>query len=114
MHPFNGYVSNEFSPLQTSLPLSERMAFKPHRQGMVMNSIGENTAVCFEYPSPIIPVPLAVSPVNNIPMQASVIRWPCSDPLGNRQKICPMTGVTSATSSGANVQLRIPVRMPRS
>lgn len=55
MYPFNGYVSNEFSPLQTSLLLSERMAFKLHRQGMVMNSIGENTAVCFEYPSPIIP-----------------------------------------------------------
>ncbi|HIF4013580.1 TPA: conjugal transfer pilus assembly protein TraU [Yersinia enterocolitica] len=55
MYPFNGYVSNEFSPMQTSLLLSERMAFKLHRQGMIMNSIGENTAVCFEYPSPIIP-----------------------------------------------------------
>ncbi|EAZ9185815.1 conjugal transfer protein TraU [Salmonella enterica subsp. salamae] len=55
MYPFNGYVSNEFSPLQTSLLLSERMAFKLHRQGMIMNSIGKNTDVCFEYPSPIIP-----------------------------------------------------------
>jgi len=55
MYPFNGYVSNEFSPLQTSVLLSERMAFKLHRQGMIMNSIGENTAVCFEYPSAIIP-----------------------------------------------------------
>ncbi|EBW3899560.1 conjugal transfer protein TraU [Salmonella enterica subsp. enterica serovar Panama] len=55
MYPFNGYVSNEFSPLQTSLLLSERMAFKLHRQGMIMNSIGENTSVCFEYPSPIMP-----------------------------------------------------------
>lgn len=55
MYPFNGWVSNEFSPLQTSLLLSERMAFKLHRQGMIMNSIGADTAVCFEYPSPIIP-----------------------------------------------------------
>ncbi|ENN7017529.1 conjugal transfer pilus assembly protein TraU [Enterobacter ludwigii] len=55
MYPFNGWVSNEFSPLQTSLLLSERMAFKLHRQGMIMNSIGENTSVCFEYPSPIMP-----------------------------------------------------------
>lgn len=55
MYPFDGYVSNEFSPLQSSLLLSERMAFKLHRQGMIMNSIGQNTAVCFEYPSPIIP-----------------------------------------------------------
>lgn len=55
MYPFNGFVSNEFSPLQSSLLLSERMAFKLHRQGMIMNSIGENKAVCFEYPSPIMP-----------------------------------------------------------
>lgn len=55
MYPFTGYTSNEFSPLQSSVLLSERMAFKLHRQGMVMNSIGKNKAVCWEYPSPIIP-----------------------------------------------------------
>ncbi|MDZ7320177.1 conjugal transfer pilus assembly protein TraU [Kosakonia sacchari] len=55
MYPFNGWVSNEFSPMQTSLLLSERMAFKLHRQGMIMNSVGADTAVCFEYPSPVIP-----------------------------------------------------------
>jgi conjugal transfer pilus assembly protein TraU len=55
MYPFTGYTSNEFSPLQSSVLLSERMAFKLHRQGLVMNSIGVNTAVCFQYPSPIIP-----------------------------------------------------------
>jgi len=55
MYPFNGWVSNEFSPMQTSLLLSERMVFKLHRQGLIMNSIGADTAVCFEYPSPIIP-----------------------------------------------------------
>lgn len=76
MYPFNGYVSNEFSPLQTSLLLSERMAFKLHRQGMVMNSIGENTSVCFEYPSPIIPKSRwRYHRLINTPMQASVIRW---------------------------------------
>ncbi|WP_077175617.1 conjugal transfer pilus assembly protein TraU [Yersinia proxima] len=55
MYPFTGYTSNEFSPLQSSVLLSERMAFKLHRQGMIMNSIGANNSVCFEYPSPIIP-----------------------------------------------------------
>jgi conjugal transfer pilus assembly protein TraU len=55
MYPFTGYTSNEFSPLQSSVLLSERMAFKLHRQGMIMNSIGADRAVCFEYPSPIIP-----------------------------------------------------------
>lgn len=55
LYPFTGYTSNEFSPLQSSVLLSERMAFKLHRQGLVMNSIGADQAVCFEYPSPIMP-----------------------------------------------------------
>lgn len=55
MYPFTGFASNQASPQATSVLLSERMAFKLHRQGMIMNSIGENNAVCFEYPSPIIP-----------------------------------------------------------
>ncbi|WP_312156793.1 conjugal transfer pilus assembly protein TraU [Lelliottia nimipressuralis] len=55
MYPFTGYTSNEYSPLQSSLLVAERMAFKLHREGLIMNSIGQNNAVCFEYPSPIIP-----------------------------------------------------------
>ncbi|HAS0921899.1 conjugal transfer pilus assembly protein TraU [Enterobacter cloacae] len=55
MYPFNGWVSNESSPLQSSVLVSERMAFKLHRQGQIMESIGEDTKVCNEYPSPIIP-----------------------------------------------------------
>lgn len=55
MYPFNGWVSNESSPLQSSVLVSERMAFKLHRQGQIMESIGEDRKVCFEYPSPIIP-----------------------------------------------------------
>ncbi len=55
MYPFTGYTSNEFSPQASSVLLSERMAFKLHRQGMIMNSTGQNTAVCYEYPSPVMP-----------------------------------------------------------
>ncbi|AGO57702.1 protein TraU (plasmid) [Serratia plymuthica 4Rx13] len=55
MYPFSGYTSNEFSPLQSSVLVSERMAFKLHRQGLIMNSVGVDKAVCFNYPSPIIP-----------------------------------------------------------
>lgn len=55
MYPFTGYTSNEFSPQAASVLLSERMAFKLHRQGLIMNSSGENRAVCHEYPSPIMP-----------------------------------------------------------
>lgn len=31
------------------------MAFKLHRQGMILNSIGEDQKVCKEYYSPIMP-----------------------------------------------------------
>lgn len=55
MYPFNGWVSNESSPLQSSVLVSERMAFKLHRQGQILESVGADRAVCFEYPSPIIP-----------------------------------------------------------
>lgn len=55
MYPFTGFTSNEFSPLEASLLVSERMAFKLHREGLVMETIGADVAVCYEYPSPIIP-----------------------------------------------------------
>ncbi|WP_215472094.1 conjugal transfer pilus assembly protein TraU [Escherichia coli] len=48
------YLS-EIDPTWTSLLVSERMAFKLHRQGMIMETIGKNNAVCNEYPSPILP-----------------------------------------------------------
>jgi len=55
MYPFTGFTSNEFSPLEASLLVSERMAFKLHREGLVMETIGADVAVCYQYPSPIIP-----------------------------------------------------------
>ncbi len=33
MYPFSGWVSNESSPLQSSLLVSERMAYKLHQAG---------------------------------------------------------------------------------
>ncbi|PVO40562.1 conjugal transfer pilus assembly protein TraU, partial [Salmonella enterica] len=55
LYPMTGYTSGEFSPLESSLLVGERMAFKMHREGLVWNSIGANNAVCNQYPSPIIP-----------------------------------------------------------
>ncbi|WJV56191.1 conjugal transfer pilus assembly protein TraU (plasmid) [Pectobacteriaceae bacterium C52] len=55
MYPFTGYTSNEFSPLEASVLVSERMAFKLHREGLLMETVGADVAVCYEYPSPIIP-----------------------------------------------------------
>lgn len=55
MYPFTGFTSGEFSPLESSLLVSERMAFKLHREGLVMNTVGADYAVCYQYPSPIVP-----------------------------------------------------------
>jgi len=55
MYPFTGFVSNQASPQAASVLLSERMDYKLHRQGMILNSVGADTAVCNEYPSPIMP-----------------------------------------------------------
>lgn len=55
LYPFTGSVSNQASPQAASVLLSERMDYKLHRQGMILNSVGADTAVCYEYPSPVMP-----------------------------------------------------------
>ncbi len=98
MYPFNGWVSNESSPLQSSLLVSERMAFKLHRQGMIMETIGKNNAVCNEYPSPILPKERWRYQMVNMypdsgqchPFGRSVMRWETG-------KIRPTQRKTSAT-----------------
>ena len=83
MYPFNGWVSNESSPLQSSVLVSERMAFKLHRQGQILESVGADRAVCFEYPSPIIPkerwryqmVNMFPDAVQCHPFGRTVMRW---------------------------------------
>lgn len=54
-YPLTGHISGEYSVLQNSVLLSERMAYKLHREGLVKDSVGENGAVCFQYYRPIIP-----------------------------------------------------------
>lgn len=55
LYPFSGFVSNQASPQAASVLLSERMDYKLHRQGMILDSVGADTAVCYEYPTPIMP-----------------------------------------------------------
>lgn len=55
MYPLTGTVSSEYSPLEASVQVTERMAFKLHREGLVQNTVGADFAVCYSYPSPIIP-----------------------------------------------------------
>lgn len=55
IYPLTGTVSSEYSPLEASVQVTERMAFKLHREGLVQNTVGVDVAVCFSYPSPITP-----------------------------------------------------------
>nr|WP_240155566.1 conjugal transfer pilus assembly protein TraU [Pantoea multigeneris] len=55
MYPFTGNLVNESSGLNSSTLLTERMAFKLHREGLILDSVGVNTAVCNEYPTVIMP-----------------------------------------------------------
>lgn len=54
-YPLTGHVSAEYSPLQNATLLSERMAFKLHREGFIEDSSGKNGAVCFQHYQGILP-----------------------------------------------------------
>jgi conjugal transfer pilus assembly protein TraU len=54
-YPLTGNISSDYSTLQNSTLLSERMDFKLHREGLVEDSSGENGAVCHEAYTPIMP-----------------------------------------------------------
>ncbi|WON75530.1 conjugal transfer pilus assembly protein TraU [Serratia sp. UGAL515B_01] len=55
MYPFTGNLVNESSGLNSGILLTDRMNFKLHRQGMIWDTVGENGAVCSEYPTVIMP-----------------------------------------------------------
>ncbi len=55
IYPLTGHTSAEYSVLQNSVLLSERVAFKLHRFGLVKDSIGVDYAVCFQTYRPILP-----------------------------------------------------------
>lgn len=56
MYPMNGLVQEHVGGVQASTLLTERMTYKMHREGLLWDSIGQNSPVlCYEYPSPIIP-----------------------------------------------------------
>lgn len=54
-YPLTGHISAEYSVLQNATLLSERLAFKLHREGSVEDSSSENYSVCFEHYTPILP-----------------------------------------------------------
>ncbi len=56
MYPLTGVVQAHIGGVQASTLLTERMAFKLHREGLLMDSYGmESPAICYLSPSLIIP-----------------------------------------------------------
>lgn len=56
MYPLNGVVQQHIGGVQASTLLTERMTYKMHREGLVWDSVGQNSpALCYTYPAPIIP-----------------------------------------------------------
>ncbi len=54
-YPLTGNISAEYSTLQNSTLLSERMDYKLHREGLIEDSSGKNFAVCHQTYTPILP-----------------------------------------------------------
>ncbi|MCF6768414.1 conjugal transfer pilus assembly protein TraU [Thiotrichales bacterium 19S11-10] len=57
-YPLTGNTPFQTSPMQAAVLMAERMDFKMHREGLVWDSIGRgafNGALCFQYPTPIMP-----------------------------------------------------------
>ncbi|HEX4045768.1 MAG TPA: conjugal transfer pilus assembly protein TraU [Gammaproteobacteria bacterium] len=56
MYPLNGHVQEHVGGVQASALLSERMAYKMHRELLLTDSVGENSpALCYTYRKPIMP-----------------------------------------------------------
>lgn len=56
MYPLSGRVQNHIGGVQASTLLTERAAYKMHRQLMLWDSVSENSPkLCHEYPMPVIP-----------------------------------------------------------
>ncbi len=56
MYPLNGRVQEHVGGVQASTLLTERMTYKMHREGLLWDSVGQNSpALCHQYPTPIMP-----------------------------------------------------------
>ena len=55
MYPLTGHVQEHVGGVQASTLLTERMAYKMHRELLLWDSVGVDSLVCHEYPTPIMP-----------------------------------------------------------
>lgn len=87
MYPLTGHVQEHVGGVQASALLAERMTYKMHREGLLFDSVpSSSTALCYEYPTPIIPksryryqmvnpIPAASEPNGCKPFGHSTATW---------------------------------------
>lgn len=54
-YPLTGHVNAPVSPVQTALLLAERLNYKLHREGLLLDSSPDAGAICSEHLTPTIP-----------------------------------------------------------
>ena len=54
-YPLTGHVNAPVSPVQTALLLAERLNYKLHREGLILDSSPDVGSICFEHYTPTIP-----------------------------------------------------------
>ncbi|WP_017108470.1 MULTISPECIES: conjugal transfer pilus assembly protein TraU [Vibrio] len=54
-YPLTGNTNYRDTPIQAGTLIMERLNYKLHRQGMVWETRGEDGAVCYQHPTPILP-----------------------------------------------------------
>jgi conjugal transfer pilus assembly protein TraU len=56
MYPLNGNVQEHLGGVQASTLLTERITYKMHREGLLWDSVAQNSpALCYQYPSTTLP-----------------------------------------------------------
>ena len=85
-YPLTGHVFAQVSPVQAAILLAERVNFKLHRTGLILDSKGENHAVCTSHYSAIMP--------------KSRYRYQLTNPIPDNQSCHPFGQSTLSWESG--------------
>lgn len=54
-YPLTGTTNYRDTPIQAATLLMQKLNYKLHRQGMIWETRGEDGAICYQYPEPILP-----------------------------------------------------------
>ena len=85
-YPLTGSSSYRDTPIQAATLIMQRLNYKLHRQGLVWESSGADGAVCYQYPTPVLP--------------KSRYRYQMTAPIPAATRCYPYTTTTAIWESG--------------